>query len=199
MKILILNGSPRKSGISSQMVEELRNEINASHTVDCYDVYALSVKPCLGCLKCRPDRDCVLPRDGAHEISEKIRDADVIIIASPTFWGNIPGPLKTLFDRNVTTFETVHGNADKKLFDRIPRPRLKGKRAAIVVSSASPFPTNYLASAGSGAASSLKIILKSGGVKIIKTMNIPDGYNFDRKKGKYFRKIQSIARKLDIS
>ena len=195
----MINGSPRKRGISSQAIEAIRGTIHSSHTVECCEVYALTVKPCRGCLKCRPDGACILPRDGAHDFGEKIRDADIIIIATPTFWGGIPGPLKTLFDRNVTTFEIVEGNAEKKLLERIPRPRLKGKRAVVIVSSASPFPLNLLANAGGGAVRALKTILKSGGVRIVKTVNIPDGYNFDRKKGKYIRTLNEIAGKLGLS
>jgi multimeric flavodoxin WrbA len=198
MKILIINGSPRKQGVSSQILEVLRNSINSSHEVDYCSAYSLSAKPCLGCLKCRPDGICVLPQDGAHEFGEKIRNADMIIVAAPTFWGNIPGPLKTLFDRNVTTFEIVHGDADKKLMERIPKSRLKGKKAVIIVSSASPFPFNYMPSAGTGASRALSVVLKSGGVKVVKTINIPDGYKFDRKKEKYFDNVKSLARKLEL-
>ncbi len=199
MKILIINGSPRKHGISSQMIEALRESIHPSHTVEFCEVHTLAVKPCRGCLKCRPDGVCVLPRDGAHVFGEMIANADVIMIAAPTFWGNMPGPLKTLFDRNVTTFEIVDGHAEKSLLNRIPIPRLKGKKAAIIVSSATPFPFNLLANAGAGAGNAIQMILKGGGIKIVKTLNIPDGYRFDRIKGKYFRKIKAVARRLGVS
>ena len=50
------------------------------------------------------------------------KNADNIIIGSPTYWGNIPGSLKVLFDRNVYLFmgESKSG---------IPVPKMKGKKA----------------------------------------------------------------------
>jgi len=76
--------------------------------------YDLKIKPCIGCLKYRPNKKCVLPYDDAHLLSEKIKQADILIIGSPTYWGNIPGPLTTLFDKKVTTFEYVEAKSMKK-------------------------------------------------------------------------------------
>lgn len=107
-KVLVLNSSPRKKGVTAELaaalteiLEQKDMEVHTEH------VYDLKVKPCLGCLQCRPDRTCILPEDDAPRIARLIDGSDTLVLASPTYWGNIPGPLKTLIDRLVPVFEYI--------------------------------------------------------------------------------------------
>ena len=192
MKILFINGSPRKNGLTATILSAIRDNILPDHDIEWFNVYDLKIKPCYGCLKCRPNKGCVLPYDDAHLFAEKIRQADILIIGSPTYWGNIPGPLKTLFDRNVTTFEYVEA---KSMYKR-PVPQLRGKKAIIVVSSGTQFPYNQLLSQSRGAIMALKTILKSGGIKILKILNISSSYDFSKNKDKWIRKAKRIGESL---
>ena len=80
----------------------------------------------------------------------------------------MPGLLKTLFDRNVPVLEYY------ELYTwRIPRPRHKGKKAAIVTASLSPFPYNILPSQGTGALRAVKIVLSAAGFDIRGQINVP--------------------------
>jgi multimeric flavodoxin WrbA len=85
--------------------------------------------------------------------------ADAIVVGTPTYWGNMTAPLKALFDRNVTLFETFEKG--------FPSPRLKGKVAAIVVSTGASWPFSLLPTMGGGAVKSLKTILQAGGLRIV--------------------------------
>jgi multimeric flavodoxin WrbA len=125
MKILILNASPRRKGVTSALLAEIENNIASKHAVETVIIYKLNMKPCLGCLKCRPDKICVLPKDDAHTLAEKVKESNLLIVGSPVYWGNIPGPLKIFFDRNVPLFEY----AEAKPMNKIPKPQLKGKKA----------------------------------------------------------------------
>jgi NAD(P)H-dependent FMN reductase len=189
MKVLIVNASPRRNGVTSALLAEIETNISSTHSVETVQVVRLNMKPCLGCLKCRPDKECVLPHDDAHGLAHKVRESDLLIIGTPVYWGNIPGPLKIFFDRNVPLFEYV----EAKPMNRIPPPRLKGKRAILVISSASPFPYHLLASQSRGAVRALKTILNSGGIRIEKTLNVPDSYNFSTKGQKYIQKARRIG------
>ncbi len=191
VKVLFINGSPRKRGVTATILSVIRDNISPDHTIEWFDVYNLKIKPCYGCFKCRPNKKCVLPYDDAHLLSEKIKQADILIIGSPTYWGNIPGPLKTLFDRNVTTFEYVEAKSMKK-----PIPQLKGKKAIIVISSASPFPYNQMLSQSRGTIMALKTILKSGGIKILKILNVSSSYDFSNNEDKWIRKAKKIGESL---
>ena len=49
-------------------------------------------------MKCREDGLCIL-HDDLAAIREKLCACDVVILAAPTYFANIPGPVKNLFDR----------------------------------------------------------------------------------------------------
>lgn len=192
MKILIINASPRKKGITTALLDELQTAINPSYNTDVVRIQDLKIKPCIGCLKCRPDKTCILPRDDAHILGEKVREADFLIIGSPVYWGNMPGPLKIFFDRSVPLFEYCEARAIRY----IPRPQLKNKRAVLIVSGGTPFPFNLMYSQSRGTLRSLKTILKSGGIKISSTLNVPDSYNFEKKRQRYLNKATRIAKSI---
>ncbi len=167
--ILVLNSSPRKTDVTSTLLRIMADEARSGGAeVEWVDVNSLSIRPCIGCLKCRPDKKCILPRDDAHRVGELIERCSGLVVGSPTYWGNMPGPLKILFERNVPVLEYY------ELYTwRFPQPRHKGKPAAIVTASLSPFPFNYLPSQGSGALRAVRIILNAAGFNIRSQINVP--------------------------
>ncbi len=62
MNILIINGSPRRQGLISQMLGIMR-EVAESQGANVETVQAndLVAKPCIGCMACRTKNQCVLP------------------------------------------------------------------------------------------------------------------------------------------
>ncbi|TAL39483.1 MAG: flavodoxin family protein [Spirochaetes bacterium] len=189
MKILFINASPRKSGVTATVLAGMRAALQAHHAVEWINIRDIKIAPCTGCLGCRPDRDCVLPRDGAHHFADEARNADMIIVGAPAYWGNIPGPLKNLFDRNVTTFEYIEAGPMKKL----PSPRLRGKSAIFVVASGSPFPFNLMSNQAGGTIRALKTVFKAGGIKIRTVFAIGDAYRFREREERVMRKAKKIA------
>jgi len=190
MKILILHGSPRKQGVTSHILDYFLTQLENRHEVENLHIHNQEIKPCIGCLKCRPDKTCVLPHDAAHDIAKKIDDTDLLIIGFPTYWGNMPGPLKTLFDRCVPTFEYIDGMTIRK--------NQKGTQAILVTASSAPFPFNQLPSQSRGAIRSVKNILTAGGVKIIKIINVANAAKFDDKKEKIFTRTIKFINKKNI-
>jgi NAD(P)H-dependent FMN reductase len=167
--ILMLNCSPRKNGITSSLLKIIANEARSGGAeVEWVDVNDLSIRPCIGCLKCRPDKKCILPKDDGHRIGELIERCSGLVVATPTYWGNMTGPLKLLFDRNVTTLEHY------VLYStRFPKPKHKGKKAAIITASLAPFPFNQLASQSRGTIRAVKTVLNAAGFDIRKQINVP--------------------------
>ena len=166
---LLLNGSPRKKGVTTSLLKIIADEARAAGAdVEWIDVNDLSIRPCIGCLKCRPDKKCILPKDDGHRIGELIEKCSGLVVGAPTYWGNMPGPLKIVFERNVPVLEYY------ELYTwRFPQPKHKGKPAAIVTASLSPFPFNYLPSQGSGALRAVKIVLNAAGFDIRGRINVP--------------------------
>ena len=101
MKVVVLNGSPRRNGLVSRMLGEVTAGLPARTDVETFVVHDLAVKPCCGCMKCRSLHRCVLPEDDAHCVAELIRACDALIVGSPCYWGAMPGQTKALFDRMV--------------------------------------------------------------------------------------------------
>ena len=189
MNVLIIHASPRRKGVTSTLLSEMQAAIDPAHKIETVRVHDLNIKPCIGCMKCRPDRPCILPRDDAQALAEKVRWADLIIIGCPVYWGNMPGTLKLFFDRNVPLFEYAEARAIRY----IPKPQLRGKRVVLVVSCVAPFPFNLLRTQSRGTIGALKTILKAAGVKIEQVLNVSDSYNFEKKKERYLKKARRIA------
>ena len=163
MKLLIINGSPRKKGLISQMLRIFHEQAIATG-VEVTEVYAndLQIKPCMGCMACRSKRHCVLPEDDAQRVLALIEQADAIVIGAPCYWGNIPGQLKLLFDR------IVYGMMRDT--PRFPEPLMKGKRLVCISTSTTPFPFNILMNQSHGAIRALREIGRFSGWKIVDTI-----------------------------
>lgn len=160
MKVLVLNGSPRKKGTVATLLRAVSDGAAEKYDVEWVDLYDLEMKPCIACMKCRPDNGCILPRDGAHEIGDKIREAKALIVGTPTHWGNMSTQLKTLFDRNVPVFMGEKPSG-------MPVPRQKGKPAIIVTACSAPWPFNFIAAESRGAIRAIREVLHYGGYKIL--------------------------------
>ena len=163
MNLLIINGSPRKKGLISQMLRIFHEQAIASG-IEVTEVYAndLQIKPCMGCMACRSKRHCVLPEDDAQRVLKLIEQADAIVIGAPCYWGNIPGQLKLLFDR------IVYGMMRDT--PRFPEPLMKGKRLVCISTSTTPFPFNILMNQSHGAIRALREIGRFSGWKIVDTI-----------------------------
>lgn len=152
--ILIINGSPRRNGNISKMLENIKEEAEKQGAnVSAIHIHDLQVKPCTGCMSCRKNLQCILPADGAQSTLQLINTCDILVIGSPCYWGNIPGELKTLFDRIVYG---MMGESPKG----IPQPLHKGKKAIIVSTCTTPYPFNILFNQTRGTVKALKEILK---------------------------------------
>lgn len=163
MKLLIINGSPRKKGLISQMLRIFHEQAIATG-VEVTEVYAndLQIKPCMGCMVCRSKRHCVLPEDDAQRVLALIQQADAIVIGAPCYWGNIPGQLKLLFDR------IVYGMMRDT--PRFPEPLMQGKKAVFISTCTTPFPFNILMNQSRGAIRALREIGRFSGWKIVDTI-----------------------------
>lgn len=157
MNILIINGSPRKNGNLSRMLEAIdvqARTCGADTTV--VRVSDMKVTPCTGCMTCRTRHECVLPEDDAQATLKAIRRCDILVIGAPCYWGNMPGTLKVLFDRTVYG---MMGESRKGL----PTPLHKGKTAMLVTTGTTPYPFNRLFRQTGGTVKALKEILKWSG------------------------------------
>lgn len=160
MRILIINASPKPKGSISQMVGAFAEGAReAGHEVELVMTSRLNIRHCVGCMVCRSAGECCLPADDAQSVLAKIGQADVLVIGSPCYWGNIPGELKVMFDR------MVYGLMGESRLG-LPRPLHKGKKAYIITTSTTPFPFNILCSQTRGVVKALREIICTAGFKV---------------------------------
>ncbi|MCR5218709.1 flavodoxin family protein [Treponema sp.] len=187
VRVLILNGSPRKNGKVSQLLHIIeQNFLKQNAKVNFYDVCTLNFTPCKGCMACRSKKTCILPSDDAHKICQAIDKCDLLIAGTPVYWGNMNGQLKCLFDRTagIMMGESKHG---------IPLPLQKGKKAVIITSCTTPFPFNIFAGQTTKAFNSLKEILSYSGFKIKKGINLSGTKNMKELPPRFIKKALSIT------
>ena len=101
MRILVLNGSPRPKGNTKQMIEAFREgAVSAGHQVDVVDVCQKKIGGCLACEYChgRGNGTCI-QKDDMQEVYALLKDAEMLVIASPIYYHGISGQLKCVIDR----------------------------------------------------------------------------------------------------
>ena len=101
MQILVLNGSPRPNGNTKGMVEAFREgAVSAGHHVDVVDVCRLKVNGCLACEYChtKGHGSCV-QKDDMQQIYDLLKEAEMLVLASPIYYHGITGQLKCVIDR----------------------------------------------------------------------------------------------------
>lgn len=108
MKIIIINGSPRRNGATAKLLHGIESELLSKSDVDIefVNISEMQIKPCSGCMLCYRTGKCVV-NDDAEKLSERISQADGIIMGSPTYASNVSGQLKTFIDRGHFVIEQL--------------------------------------------------------------------------------------------
>lgn len=133
-KIVLINGSPRKNGATSIILQYISSQLKSySFETEIVHVSDIKLQYCMGCCKCYKIGKCIFS-DDIEKLSHKIGKADGIIIGSPTYASNISGQLKTIIDRghfvieqllyqkyamSVVTYENYGGKAASKILNSL--------------------------------------------------------------------------------
>ncbi len=98
MKALILNCSPVKNGATAEICNIAVSVLKEKYTVDtaCIDDYSFSY--CKGCRVCHNTAKCV-QRDDVEYLMRKLAENDILVLVSPSYWGDVPGQFKAFIDR----------------------------------------------------------------------------------------------------
>lgn len=100
-KIMILNGSPRKSGNTAALLSAFTKGAEESgNQVTEFFLDSMNIRGCKGCFGGgnHPDHPCV-QRDDMDKIYPVYKEADIIVLATPLYYWTISGQLKCAFDR----------------------------------------------------------------------------------------------------
>lgn len=98
-KVLIISTSLRKTSNSHGLAEAFAKGAKASgNEVEIVTLHGKDLKFCIGCLSCVKTGKCVI-NDDAPELVGKMHDADVLVFATPIYYYEMSGQMKTLLDR----------------------------------------------------------------------------------------------------
>jgi len=98
-RILIIQGGGRPRENTAQLVNSFaKGAEEAGHQVEIVSLLKNEVKGCLGCNACRYGKPCV-QKDAFNLIVPKIKDADMIVFASPLYFWTLSSRLKAFIER----------------------------------------------------------------------------------------------------
>ena len=98
-KILIISSSYRKNGNSETLAKEFqRGAREAKNEVEIIYLRDYNLEFCKGCLVCKKTGKCPI-HDDVESIAEKVKEAEVLVFATPIYYYCISGQLKTFLDR----------------------------------------------------------------------------------------------------
>ncbi len=102
MKVVAINGSPRKEGNTAAMLKRLTSRLEAEGIeTENIHIGGKKVHGCTACMTCFEKKNnlCVFDDDGINECITKMKEADGIVIGSPTYFADVTTEIKALIDR----------------------------------------------------------------------------------------------------
>lgn len=102
MKVLGFNGSARKDGNTSVLIQKVFEELEADGIeTKLVNLGPKSVNGCLACMKCfeKQDGHCVQNKDKLNGWLDEMHECDGIILGTPVYFADISGQIKCFMDR----------------------------------------------------------------------------------------------------
>ncbi|KAB3524821.1 flavodoxin family protein [Alkaliphilus serpentinus] len=107
MRIICIIGSARSNGSTAAIVDKIIEGMRESNVeVSRYCLGDMNVNFCLGCKKCYEYSGRCIQNDDMDTIMSDLLKSDIVVIASPSYWGDITGQLKVFFDRSTPYCDT---------------------------------------------------------------------------------------------
>ena len=98
-KVVVISTSLRKNSNSNTLAESFAEGAKAAgNDVEVISLIGKQISFCKGCFACQKIGRCVI-KDDAAEIEQKVLNADVVVWATPIYYYEMSGQMKTLIDR----------------------------------------------------------------------------------------------------
>jgi multimeric flavodoxin WrbA len=103
MKVIAINGSPRKEGNTYLLLKTVLDEIQSEGIET--ELIELAGKPplqgCIACYQCtqRKNMKCAIETDSLNEYIAKIQNADGLLLGSPVYFSDITAGMKAFIER----------------------------------------------------------------------------------------------------
>lgn len=104
----ILFASPHKNGFTAKLTEDFFKALSVKMSYNVIDVFKTKITPCTDCGCCKTS-SCPYNGDGMDMILQRLDKADIIIVATPIYFDNVPAQLKLIIDRCQQKFmQKIH-------------------------------------------------------------------------------------------
>ena len=102
MRVRAINGSPRKGGNTTLLINTIFAELEQhGATTEMVQIGGQIIRGCLACRQCFKHRNekCVIKNDPINDVIQKMKNADVIVLGSPTYFTDVSAEMKAFIDR----------------------------------------------------------------------------------------------------
>jgi multimeric flavodoxin WrbA len=102
MKVVAFNGSPRKDGNTTILINHVFRELEKEGVeTELVQLSGREIRGCIACYKCFENKDqhCAVKDDIANECIEKMMKPEGIILGSPVYFTDVTAEMKALIDR----------------------------------------------------------------------------------------------------
>lgn len=102
MKVLLINGSPRKKGNTFLALSEVAKSLEQQGIeTEIVHIGTKAVRSCIACGQCAAKQlgRCVFDDDICNRVVEKLDTADALVVGSPTYYGQPNGAVLSLIQR----------------------------------------------------------------------------------------------------
>lgn len=132
MKVVAINGSSRRNGNTSKIIEIIFDELR-KFNIECelVELAECDIAPCKACFACAGKRNCVFHNDAFCGIMEKMVQADGIILGSPVYSADVSSKMKALLDRGGVVVATNRGLLKHKVCCSVAAVRRAGGMTAV--------------------------------------------------------------------
>jgi len=102
MKVVAINGSARKDGNTAILINVVLEELKKEGIkTELLQMAGQNLQGCLACYKCFKEKDgrCVNNKDKMNEYIGKMREADGVLLGSPTYFSDVTSNMRALIER----------------------------------------------------------------------------------------------------
>jgi multimeric flavodoxin WrbA len=103
MRVAVILGSPRLAGNSTTLADLFCEEFNGSDvSIARHHLNSMNIKGCQSCSACKGKSETCVVKDDLTQVLADVADADIIVLATPVYWGDISGQMKLFIDRTYS-------------------------------------------------------------------------------------------------
>jgi len=106
MKAVLINGSPKSNGSTALLIETVASGMkDAGIQTNLFNLSQMNINYCQGCYACLSSKICI-QQDDMKLLIDNVLRSDILVMASPSYWGDVTAQMKTFIDRSLPLCDT---------------------------------------------------------------------------------------------